>query len=765
MSIRVSGLVSGLDTDSIVQELVSAYSKKKDKHVKAQTKLEWKMDAWKDLNKKVNSLYKKLGNMKLSTYYNKKTTSISDSTKATVTASNTAMNGTQRLKINKVATTGYLTGAQLDKGITSSTTLGEWLGDDAKGSIAITTKNGTQNIEVNSKMKVSEFVNKLKSAGVSANFDSTYNRMYITAKDSGEVNDFGLTASDANGLKVLQGLGIYVDSKGNQDAYSKWDKYAVDVDGNPTTDPAKIQANFEKILNTIDMYNGDADVAGSIKSVQKENADLKTAMTGLQAERSYANAYKAMKEALAAKEDDGTTEKLTEPEQASLEALLRKKDEDLTDPDKAQLDYYKEKLGFSDKDFAKLKANAKSVEKFETDPDSNPDTITDVQGDVESWLTTNEGQIKTLNEQMEANNKLIAEKQAYIKDNQHLTASAPAATLTKEELEKMTATEIADFKAKDIKDRAKVLIDKYNYVQDIKNNPGDFSAGAVRIAGTDAEIELNDVTYTSASNNITVNGITITALQTTAKGATPDQDEVLTISTQTDAQGIYNSVKDFLKEYNALIKEMDELFNAASAKGYEPLTDEEKEAMGEKEIEKWEEKIKKSLLRRDDNLSTVMNLMTNSMAKSFTLSDGKKYSLASFGIKTQGYMAAGENEGYLYHIDGDAEDEVSSGNADRLLAAIQKDPEMVQEFFQKLSDDLYTKLDKKMKSSSMNSKYSIYNDKKMQKDYDEYTKTIKKWEEKVTTMEDYYYKKFTAMEKALSTLQQSTSALGGLLGS
>ena len=35
MAIRVSGLASGLDTDSIVQELVSAYSKKKDKHVKA----------------------------------------------------------------------------------------------------------------------------------------------------------------------------------------------------------------------------------------------------------------------------------------------------------------------------------------------------------------------------------------------------------------------------------------------------------------------------------------------------------------------------------------------------------------------------------------------------------------------------------------------------------------------------------------------------------------------------------------------------------
>lgn len=39
MPIRITGLNSGLDTDSIVKELVSAYSIKKDKYVKAQTKL------------------------------------------------------------------------------------------------------------------------------------------------------------------------------------------------------------------------------------------------------------------------------------------------------------------------------------------------------------------------------------------------------------------------------------------------------------------------------------------------------------------------------------------------------------------------------------------------------------------------------------------------------------------------------------------------------------------------------------------------------
>ena len=178
MAIRVSGLISGLDTDSLVQELVSAYSTKKDKYVKSQTKLEWKMDAWKDLNKKVNSLYKKLGNLKLSTAYNKKTTTCSDTTKATVSASSGAIDGTQSLKIVQVAKTGYITGAQLGSDVTSSTKLSE-LGVTGDASIAVTTKSGTKNITLTDDMTVNDVVTKLKDAGISASYDAANKRMFI----------------------------------------------------------------------------------------------------------------------------------------------------------------------------------------------------------------------------------------------------------------------------------------------------------------------------------------------------------------------------------------------------------------------------------------------------------------------------------------------------------------------------------------------------------------------------------------------------------
>lgn len=68
-----------------------------------------------------------------------------------------------------------------------------------------------------------------------------------------------------------------------------------------------------------------------------------------------------------------------------------------------------------------------------------------------------------------------------------------------------------------------------------------------------------------------------------------------------------------LSEYNELIKTLDTAYNAESAKGYEPLTDDEKESMSDDEVEKWETKIKDSLLRRDGTLDSVISSMKNTM--------------------------------------------------------------------------------------------------------------------------------------------------------
>lgn len=281
-------------------------------------------------------------------------------------------------------------------------------------------------------------------------------------------------------------------------------------------------------------------------------------------------------------------------------------------------------------------------------------------------------------------------------------------------------------------------------------------AGAVKQKGKNAEIELNGATFTSNSNTFEVNGLTITCLEETGNNA-------ITLSTQDDTSGTYDLIKNFIKEYSSLINEMDKLYNADSSKGYDPLTDDEKDTMSESEVEKWEKKIKDSLLRRDSSLSTVSSALKQVMSAGYEV-NGKVMYLSDFGIETLGYFNAKDNEKNAYHINGDEDDSDVSTKTNELLAAISTDVNQVMDFFTQLGKNMKSKLDEIMKGTDYRSLYSVYDDKKMKEEYDNYTKEIKEAEQKLLDYEDKWYKKFSAMETAMAKMQSNSSAITSMLG-
>lgn len=540
MPIRITGLNSGLDTEAIISELVSAYRTKEEKYQKAQTKLSWKQDAWKDLNIKVRSLYDNISNLRFTSAWTMKKTTVSDSTKATVTAAGSCVNGTQTLKIKQLAKGTYITGGEISNtsagtAPTSATKLSELGYTGSGGDIQVKDSSGNvvKTVSVTGNTTIKDLVSALNGAGdTKASFDATNKRIFMTANKTGEQNAFSL--------------------------------------------------------------DGDADI------------------------------------------------------------------------------------------------------------------------------------LKTVG-------------------------------LSKE-------------------------------------------GGASIVDAQDSEIELNGAKFTSANNTYTVNGLTIDCLAETGNSE-------ISITTSVDTQSMYDQVKSFLSQYNSLMKEMYSLYNADSAKGYEPLTDSEKDQMTDTEVEKWEEKIKAALLRRDDTLDGIMSTMKNAMSTSYYIyngnavtydsdkqyykcngnaiknSDGsyvtsasqlklwasangaKKYSLSSFGIKTEAYATMTANSSQdAYHIDGDADDSVSKNNSDVLMNMLSSDPDTVSSFMKQLTSGLYSAIDTKMKSvKGLSSSYTIYNDIEMAREYSDYTDTISKWEDKLTDLEDSYYKKFAAMESALASLQSQSSSLSSLL--
>ncbi len=281
-------------------------------------------------------------------------------------------------------------------------------------------------------------------------------------------------------------------------------------------------------------------------------------------------------------------------------------------------------------------------------------------------------------------------------------------------------------------------------------------SGAKKIAGSNAKIILNDAEFESNSNTFDINGLTITAKEKTTNGP-------VSINTESDYSAIYDNIKNFIKDYNSLINEMTKLYNAPSNKGYDPLTDDEKEALSESEIKKWESKVDESLLRRDSNLGAISNLFKEAMLQTFDVG-GKTYSLSSFGINTGNYFTTGEDERNAYHIDGDPDDGDSSGNADKLKEQIAANPEAVASFFSKLASNMYDKLNAFTKSSETRSFGSYYDDKQLKSDITKYEKKVADWDEYVKSIEDRYYKQFSKMEAAMTKLNSQQSYLSSMFG-
>lgn len=803
MPIRLSGMSSGLDTESLVSALVSGYRLQKDNLVKAQTKLSWKQEKWSTMNSKIYSFYTgSLSTARFSKNYSLKKATISNSNYAAVEASTSAVTGTQKLKVNKLATAGYLTGGVISatdssgssstSKVTSSTKLSDitGMGSGTSGSIQITAEGNTTDIQLSADMTVNNLISKLKDAGVNASFDENNQRFFISSKTSGTEHEFSLTANSSAGMTALSALGLADTSVDNVDNIVTPYKSLV----NSYTDADNYATSYAKTKYDSDVSSFNSNVSTYLKNIQTATAD-KVAAT---AKKTYVDKF---------------VKTASEKDMASARAELTEAQSDLntkvenntaTDEDKANLAAINSIIGTLGNDTLKLD-DAKT---FQTSVDnevnnatstieSNTKLITDMYkeagfgsaSDSTYKIDATNGKLVVKDSEMA---KYVGED-GVIDTSKYTYSMAEAATqsdassainsyktsaktqyeyaqsmvaasnvidayniVTASNADKTSDTYKAALTTLGVTDatsEANIISQKYKAALSTLGVQKTTGTSTKRVYAEDSEIELNGAIFTNNTNTYSINGLTITATALTG-------DNEITISTENDVDGIYDSIKSFISDYNSLIKEIDTAYNAASAKGYEPLTSDEKSAMTDDQIKEWENKIKTSLLRRDSTLNSLSSTMKNDMLKSYTI-NGKAYSLSSFGISTAGYFSSGENEKGVLHIDGDSDDSVSKSNEDKLKAAIASDPDTVVTFFSKLAGDLYSDLGKKMQATSLSSAFKVYNDKELSKEYSDYTTKISDKETQISTWEDYYYNKFSSMESALASLNSQQSSLSG----
>lgn len=716
MGIRMSGLSSGMDTEAIVKELMSAQSLKKNKVVKAKTKLEWTQTKWADLNTKLTGLYNNfVTKMQLSTAYKTKKTTISDTSKASVSAKTNAVNGSYTMEVKNIATAQYLTGAKIDASATDK--LVDLDSSLLNKEISITTGGTTTKFAVTADTTLKDFTSALQNAGLNASFDDAQKRIFISSKDSGVANTFSISTSGLSNAEVTargalcEAAGYSNMSNTNKASFDEA-MQALQTSGVGTDD-------YNKALDTI------AKLSYDTKKASADTAAETYVKAKLYSEKYSEHEEKARESLKNTYLDDDGNLKTGKTQEDYDKAVAKKADTDTVSYISSQLKEDDVKLQIEEAAFSgKTEADMadfseKAVSKYYS---SGVKAFTGMDG-------VDEDSEKT---RMAA----YTEKYASVTDrNEALSSSA------------LTSLGLADIS---VDADGKVTVN--GGANDSTNTS--IPTGMALIEGSDSKIILNGAELTSSSSVVSANGLEISLTGVTK------ENESVTFSVATDTDAIYDSVKSFLKEYNSVMKEMNTLYNADSAKGYEPLTSQEKEAMSDDEVKEWETKIKNSLLRSDSTLGSIINAMRSAMQTTVEY-DGGTYALSSLGIMT----STDYTEGGLLHIYGDPDDSVYSAKDDKLKKALEENPDVVIATLTGVFGNLRQTMSDKMAGSKYSSSMSFYNDIKMKSDVKDYESDIKDWEDKLAEMEDAYYSKFTAMETALAKLQSQQSTMSGLFSS
>lgn len=314
-------------------------------------------------------------------------------------------------------------------------------------------------------------------------------------------------------------------------------------------------------------------------------------------------------------------------------------------------------------------------------------------------------------------------------------------------------------------------------MKSIFGDPGDPKDGATYVEGKDAifDVTINGdkMTLTRSSNIVDLDGMSVTLKGTfgyDAAGNAIEDTEAVTFTSNVNTEKILNAVKAFIEDYNALATEVKNAYSTLPVQRnngsyYEPLTEDDEADMSDNAIEKWNEKAKTGMLFGDSNISGFYSALTSAVS------------------------LTGDDGAYLRHIG--IEMAYSNGlstitlDEKKFLAALESEPDKVADIFTKSKDNgsssnglmasLSTALDKYTKTTgypkgilvdragSVLSPSNLYTN-YMQKQLDAMDKEISKWQDKMSDKVDYYTSKFSRLEQLVATMNSQSSALSQMTG-
>ena len=267
-------------------------------------------------------------------------------------------------------------------------------------------------------------------------------------------------------------------------------------------------------------------------------------------------------------------------------------------------------------------------------------------------------------------------------------------------------------------------------------------------SGANAEFTINGLKTQRTSNTVQIGGFEITL-----KKANPTEE--ITFSSSPDTDKILEKVVKFVDEYNKMTENFNSEIREKKYKDFAPLSAEQKKELSEKEVELWEEKAKSGTLRNDSIISSALNSMRSILNGKVATSTGD-VRLSDIGITTStNYMENGK----LVIDEG------------KLREAISSDPNKIYELFSTketgLGQKLVKELDETRKdiTAKAGTDSSVNNSSVIGRLLNNYDKEIENFEDKLSRLEDRYYRQFAAMESAIQRANSQSAYLSSMFTS
>lgn len=271
--------------------------------------------------------------------------------------------------------------------------------------------------------------------------------------------------------------------------------------------------------------------------------------------------------------------------------------------------------------------------------------------------------------------------------------------------------------------------------------------------GKNAEFTYNDgLPLTSRDNSYTLNDVTFNFNNTT-------NGESAIINVSNDTESSFEAIMAFVDKYNEVVDVMNGSQKEEKHRDFQPLTEEQKNEMSEKEIELWEEKAKSGILRGESVISNGLFSMRNSWYSKVE-TGGELTSLTQIGIKTSAdYMDGGK-----LIVDEDALREALNNHPDEVQKLFSNSAEDESRgLINRLEDALDTTMDsiKKRAGNSTSASLDNYTLGKRMKDLNN---QISAFEDRLVQIETRYWNQFSAMEQAIQRMNQQSEYMMSQFG-